>query len=317
MKKNIYCLILFFSFFILKSQTKKPALFRWHDQHLIKHVKKHVPIDTLITTSQAIIHLNVKKDSLPYLLLLHGMGVNARSNWNSQVKSLSKKFNLIMPDLVYFGESTSLDEDFSLEFQAKQIHEAILKLGITKKIHVMGFSYGALTAAVYNELFHNQVDKLIIMDGPVKYYSTHISDSLANAVGVKNMTQILTPQTIDEFNSMQKAVMANSFPLTNKMKRKMIKHYVMPNKLIKDKQMNYLTVYQNIYQNYNYHLDSTSTLLIWGGKDGVIPASVGLKLHDTFPKTTQLIIYPNAKHDAHFSEAKKLNKAVINFLTTN
>ena len=94
------------------------------------------------------------------------------------------------------------------------------------------------------------------MDGPVKYYSTRISDSLANAVGVKNMTQILTPQTVEEFNSMEKAVIAKSFPLTNRMKRKMIKYYVMPNKSIKEKQMNYLTLYQGIYQNQkrNYYL---------------------------------------------------------------
>ena len=58
-------------------------------------------------------------------------------------------------------------------------------------------------------------------------------------------------------------------------------------------------------------------MLIWGAKDGVIPVSVGIKLHNAFPNTTQLIIYPNAKHDAHFSETKKLNRAIVNFLTKN
>ena len=36
--------------------------------------------------------------------MLHGMGANARTNWASQVKALSKHFNLILPDLIYFGK---------------------------------------------------------------------------------------------------------------------------------------------------------------------------------------------------------------------
>ena len=72
--------------------------------------------------------------------------------------------------------------------------------------------------------------------------------------------------------------------------------------------------YNSLHQNYNYNLDKTQTLLIWGGKDGAIPVSVGINLHHTFPNTTQLLIFSKAKHDAHFREYKKLNKAVIEFL---
>jgi pimeloyl-ACP methyl ester carboxylesterase len=78
--------------------------------------------------------------------------------------------------------------------------------------------------------------------------------------------------------------------------------------------MSYMIEHQLAYQNYNYNLDKTPTLLIWGGKDGVVPPSVGMALNKAFPSTTQLIIFPKAKHDAHFSQTKELNKAVIEFL---
>lgn len=313
---NLYKLvtILFvFSYSIAKADV--PAMFRWQNKQAEKHVKKYLHHDTLLKTGDAIFHIAYNKDTLkPYLLLLHGMGANARINWYNQIKPLSKFFNLIMPDLIYFGESSSATQNVSVEFQAQQIHEAILLLGINTKINVMGFSYGGLTAAMYNEFFYEKVNKLIIIDGPVKFFSGEMADSLAKSVGVKNMNNIIVPTTVQEFDGMQKAVMSSSFPITKKLKRKIITHFFAPTKEIRNRQMNYLIEQQITYQNYTYNLDKTSTLLIWGGKDGVVPPSVGISLNKAYPKTTQLIIYPKAKHDSHFSETKKLNKAVIQFI---
>lgn len=304
-----------FSYSVAISQVKVPAMFRWQDKQSKKHVNKYLHHDTLLKTSEATLHINYNNDPLkPYLLLLHGMGANARINWYNQIKPLSKKFNLIMPDLIYFGESSSSTQNVSVEFQAKQIHEALLKLGITAKINIMGFSYGGLTTAMYNEFFYNEVSKLIIIDGPVKFFSGKMADSLAKSVGVQNMNNIIVPTTLQEFNGMQKAVMSSSFPITKKLKQKIITYFFTPTKEIRNKQMNYLIEQQTTYQNYTYNLDKTPTLLIWGGKDGVVPPSVGISLNKAYPNTTKLIIYPKAKHDAHFSETKRLNKAVIQFI---
>ena len=276
---------------------------------------KYVTYDTLIKTSEATLHINYSNNSSkPYLLMLHGMGANARTNWGSQVKELSKHFNLILPDLIYFGESTSVSNNYSVELQVEQIHEALIKLGITSKINVMGFSYGGLTAAMYNQMYQPEVIKLIIIDGPVKFYSGQMADSMALLVGVKTMKNVIVPSTIQEFDGMKKAVMSRGFPATKKLKRKLLTHFFLPTKIIRDAQMDYLSEHQIAYQTYNYNLDKTLTLLIWGAKDGAVPISVGENLHKAFPNTTQLLVYPKAKHDAHFRESKKLNKAVIQFL---
>lgn len=310
---KLVTILFIFSYSIAKADV--PAMFRWQDKQSKKHAKKYLQHDTLLKTSEATLHISYNNDTLkPFLLLLHGMGANARSNWYNQIKPLSKKFNLIMPDLIYFGESTSSTQNVSVEFQAQQIHEAILKLGITTKINIMGFSYGGLTAAMYNEFFHGHVNKIIIIDGPVKFFSGKMADSLAKSVGVNGMNNMIVPGTIEEFDGMQKAVMSSNFPFSKKLKRKIIKYFFIPNKEIRNKQMNYLIEHQTIYQNYTYNLDKTPTLLIWGGKDGVVPPSVGIALNKAYPISTKLIIYPKAKHDAHFSETKRLNKAVIQFI---
>lgn len=297
------------------SQSKQPWLFRWQDKHARKHLKKYVKQDTLITTSQAVLHISYNRDAgKPYLLLLHGMGANARSNWGSQIGPLSRHFNLILPDLIWFGESTSNTKDYSVEFQVQQLHEALSGLGIADSLHVMGFSYGGLTAAMYNELYQPNVKKLIIIDGPVKFFSGRMADSLANTLGVAGMNNVIAPTTLAEFEGMTKAVMSSGFPAPKGMKRKIIRYFFMPTKAVRDQQMNYLVQHQAQYQAYSYQLDKTKTLLIWGEKDGVIPVSVGKALHAAFPLSTTLLLFPKAKHDAHFKERKALNRAVISFI---
>jgi pimeloyl-ACP methyl ester carboxylesterase len=290
-------------------------MFRWQDNYAKKNIHKYVKHDTLVKTSDAIIHVHYNNDpSKPYLLMLHGMGANARTNWGSQVKALSQHFNLIMPDLIYFGESTSESKNYSIELQVEQIHEALIKIGVTSKVNVMGFSYGGLTAAMYNQLHHDNVLKLIIIDGPVKFYSGQLADSLANLVGITTIKNVIVPSSVVEFNGMKKAVMSQGFPATKKLKRKIITYFFMPTKTIRDAQMTYLFDRQSVYQAYDYNLDKTPTLLIWGAKDGAVPISVGKNLHLAFPNTTQLLVFPNAKHDAHFRESKKVNQAVIKFI---
>ena len=207
MKQTVLYILFYFSFLTSWSQTKQPAMFRWQDKYAKKNIHKYVKHDTLIKTSDAVIHIHLNKDSSkPYLLMLHGMGANARTNWSSQVGTLSQHYNLILPDLIYFGESTSESKNYAIELQIEQIHEAILKLGITSKLNVMGFSYGGLTAAMYNQTYPSEVLKLIIIDGPVKFYSGEMADSLANIVGVKTIKNVIVPSTIKEFEGMKKEI---------------------------------------------------------------------------------------------------------------
>ncbi|WP_317896973.1 alpha/beta fold hydrolase [Aurantibacillus circumpalustris] len=309
-----------FSFFLcqligLRSQTKIPFLFRKQEEKTTKHIHKYLSHDTLVETSQANIHIYYSnKPNMPYLLLLHGMGIDAKTNWYKQISNLSKHYNLLVPDLIYFGTSTAKENNYSVEFQVEQIHELIKKLNINPKINVMGFSYGGLTAAVYNEFFNAEVNKLIIIDGPVKFFSGQMADSLAHIVGVPSMSNIIIPQTVSEYKAMEKAVLSKKIPTTKKFKRKLIHYYFTPTLEPRQLEINYLIEHQNRYQFYDYNIDKTPTLLIWGAKDGVVPLTVGEKLHEYFPKTTQLLTFKKGKHDSHFRYSKKVNKAVVNFL---
>jgi pimeloyl-ACP methyl ester carboxylesterase len=297
------------------AQTKTPFIFRKQEKFVTKHINRYLKKDTIIETSGAKIHIHyANRVNKPFLLLLHGMGANARSNWFKQVGYLSKHFNLLVPDLIYFGESTSEEANYSPEFQAEQIRQVLKRLNIADSVHVMGFSYGGLVAAVYNELFPSEVNKLVIMDGPVKFFSGQMADSIARVSGASNITSLLVPQTVNEFKALQKAAVSRKILTSKKFKRKIVAHFFTPSLATRQQQVNYLITNQTLYQGYNYNIDVTPTLLVWGAKDGVVPLSVGQSLNINSPKTTQLLIFKKAKHDAHFRYSKTVNKAVVNFL---
>lgn len=312
--------LLYFTFLfspaIFKAQSKLPWLFRWQDKKAKNHIHQYLKHDTLITAASATLHLHYTSfdTSKQTVLMLHGMGLNARTNWYNQIEPFSKEFNVIMPDLIYFGESTSNSGNYAVEFQVDQLHDALEKIQAPKKLTVIGFSYGGLTAAVYNELYPDQIKKLIIIDGPVKYFSGAVADSLAKTVGVNGLGNVIVPTTPFEFDAMQQVAIAKPINIGTRLKKKVIRYIFLPQKTIRMEQINYLLKYQTRYQTYNYNLATTPTLLIWGEKDGIIPLTVGKALHDNFAKTTRLITFPNAKHDAHFSESEKVNQEMIDFI---
>lgn len=297
------------------SQSKAPFVLRIQQKAASKRIHAYLKQDRLIATSGATLHLHYANDpSKPYLLLLHGMGVDAQTNWYRQVAYLSRFYNLLMPDLIYFGKSVTGKEDYSAEFQVRQIREALRQIGVNTEIPVMGFSYGGLVAAMYNQLYPDEVSKLIIIDGPVKFFTMEMVDSILSVSAVPSMSNLIVPQDLRDFKAMSKAVLSRWYPATKGMKLKLMRYYFTPTLRSRQQQLSYLSAHEEQYRAYDYNLESTPTLLIWGARDGVIPLCVGQRLHAAYPSSTRLLILKKAKHDGHFRYAKTINKAVVKFL---
>lgn len=279
-----------------------------------KRIHRYLSHDTLIATSAAKIHIYYSNEpGKPYLLMLHGMGMNGKTNWTNQVPALSKQFNLVVPDLIYFGESTSPSGDYSPDFQAAQIHEAIALLNVPKGLNVAGFSYGGLVAALYNNAYGSEIHKLVIIDAPLKFYSIAMCDSIAKAYRVPAISHLIIPENGPEFKAMQSAIMYRSFPVPKGIRKKLLMYVFDKGKQTKELQMNYLAAHESYYQQLDYGLATADVLFIWGKKDGIIPLSVGENLHKAFPNS-KLLVIKKAKHDAPFGQHKKVNRAITDFI---
>lgn len=312
----LFSVFLFLAAFNVFSQADTSAwkVLEHQQKWATKRIERYLEHDTIINTGAARIHLYYSnKPGKPYLLLLHGMGMNGKTNWGKQIPALSKQFNLIVPDLVYFGESTSASNDFSPDFQAKQVHEAVGMLHLTSRLSVMGFSYGGLVTALYNAFYSTEINKLVIIDAPLQFYSLAMADSMAKASRVSSINALVLPANAQEFKAMQAAVISKHFPVPSSIRDKIIYHIFTKGKDVREKQLGYLASHELYYQSMDYHLDRAAVLFIWGKKDGLIPWTVGEKLHEAYP-ASQFLLIKKARHDAPFNTSKTVNRAVVKFL---
>ena len=103
----------------------------------------------------------------PSLVLIHGFGPVATWQWRRQVRSLAPHFNVYIPDLIFFGGSSTTSTERSEVFQAKSVGKLLDKLEVVK-LHVVGTSYGGLVA--YNlakMLGEGRVMKVVIASSGV------------------------------------------------------------------------------------------------------------------------------------------------------
>ena len=87
------------------------------------------------------------KGTRPLALLLHG-GHGSWQHWQSNLSSLSGYLDLVVPDLPGFGQSCDLPQDSTLNDMARGLHDALCTRFGRGPDLIVGFSFGALLAAV-------------------------------------------------------------------------------------------------------------------------------------------------------------------------
>ncbi|KAG2243971.1 hypothetical protein Bca52824_094170 [Brassica carinata] len=126
------------------------------------------------------------------------------------VRSLSKKYSVYIPDLLFFGKSYTDKPDRSPEFQA----ECLVK---SMRIQI-GFSYGGVVAFKIAELHGDMVKALVVSGSPPV-----MTDSNVNRFGYSSISDVLLPKTVKgvEFlfsTAMHKRIWLPSWPLKDYLK---------------------------------------------------------------------------------------------------
>ncbi|XP_054782977.1 uncharacterized protein LOC129290278 [Prosopis cineraria] len=104
----------------------------------------------------------------PNLTLIHGFGGSSRWQFCCQIWHLSRKVNLFVPDLLFFGNSNTGQTDRSDVFQAICVAEGMKKLGVYK-FSVAGISYGGYVSYRIGEMYPGEVDKVVIVSSGICY----------------------------------------------------------------------------------------------------------------------------------------------------
>lgn len=144
-------------------------------------------------------NLSLKSRTKPILLLIHGFGPLPIWQWYHQVSPLSRHFDLIVPDLIFFGGSTTKSSARSESFQAQSLVLLLDALGVGERndIYVVGTSYGGFVGYhVASLLGEKRVRKVVIASSDLLKAEPD-DKALLERARMKNISDLLIPKKPD------------------------------------------------------------------------------------------------------------------------
>jgi 2-hydroxy-6-oxonona-2,4-dienedioate hydrolase len=235
------------------------------------------------------------------LVLLHGIGASA-DRWSYVTPTLSRHFQLIIPDIVGFGYSDKPTVEYTMDFFVSFFESFLSKLGV-ERLSIIGSSFGGFLATEYTINNPDRVNKLVLA---------------APAGAMRISTRIL-----DQY------IMAALYPTYENAKRAFRDMAHEPSNVSEDTIRDFMNRMR--LPNAKYAFMSTllamrdsqglsgrlskinvPTLLMWGDNDRMIPLAYS-KEYTEIPNS-QLIIIDNCGHTPFVEKPLDFNNIVLKFL---
>ncbi len=237
------------------------------------------------------------RNEKPKLLLVHGI-TSSHAMWSNNLATLSRHFDLIVPDLIGHGRTTVGWSGNSVDEQVRHLSTVLDSLKVEDPVFVVGNSYGGAIAANFAEQHPERTRGLVIYDGPASDYTRAMADSVARSVGAKDIADLFTPKDAAE----QRRLMNIAFhhppkvpgfalrQLHRKLEGLRPKHLALLQDLLMREQEYATKAYR---WNMPVHV-------LWGEGDRLIPLQVGRGIvkRSGLPDD-RLIIVPQAGHVAN------------------
>ncbi|XP_076904388.1 uncharacterized protein LOC143559810 [Bidens hawaiensis] len=252
------------------------------------------------------------KPNKPNLILIHGFGANAMRQYNDFISPLVSKFNVYIPDLVFFGESYSSRPDRAERFQAECLMAAMEAVGVVGKVHVMGLSYGGFVAYSMAAQFPEKVDKVVIAGSGVSLDESDMETGLLSVKSIDDAASILLAQTPEKLRELLR--MAFFKPPQN-VPSCFLSDFidVMNTEHVQEKRELIETVHKGRKVS-NLPKITQPTLIIWGEHDKIFPLELGHRLKRYLGENAELVILKNAGHAVNAEKPKELYKNMKSFL---
>ncbi|EFJ24325.1 hypothetical protein SELMODRAFT_101938 [Selaginella moellendorffii] len=240
--------------------------------------------------------------SKPPLMLIHGFAANGIAGWEHQLPDLSRNFALYVPDLVFFGGSTTSDERARSEFfQARCMLEILEAEGVDGAA-VAGTSYGGFVAFRMAELDPARVKRVVIASSGV-CMDPHSNDAILDAFQARHIHEVLMPSSI--------AVQKKSIQLC------LYKRLWLPDFFVRDLMEVKAFVQRHTLGN---HFSSTyialeqEVLILVGSHDRIFDLELAKQLKAHLGENAMLVVIEKTGHVPQVERPKEFNKHLQAFL---
>ncbi|XP_068306783.1 uncharacterized protein [Pyrus communis] len=153
-----------------------------------------VPNETLNKPKKGEKPAMVSGPTKPVVVLIHGFAAEGIVTWQFQVGALTKRYSVYVPDLLFFGGSSTDNPDRSPTFQAECVAAGLRKLGV-ERCAVVGFSYGGMVAFKLAEMYPDLVESMVV-SGSILAMTCSVSDATMERLGFSSSSELLLPSSV-------------------------------------------------------------------------------------------------------------------------
>ncbi|KAI3863568.1 hypothetical protein MKW92_011893 [Papaver armeniacum] len=264
--------------------------------------------------SETTIHLwkpNAKTNNKPALILIHGFGANSLWQWRYQVEALSTHFSLYIPDLLFFGKSTTTSSERTEIFQAGCLVKVMECLGV-EKYSIIGTSYGGFVGYRMASLWPNRVEKIVIASSAVNMRLKDNEDLIKKS-GVEKIEDLLIPVRASELRTLLRfAVQKRLHFLPDFLLNDMINSLFIENREEKKQLLYGLTLGRK--NSVDISRLQQEVLIAWGEHDNLFPLEKAFELKELLGEKVTLKVIKKTSHTPQIENPKLFNNIVMTFL---
>ncbi|XP_057795016.1 uncharacterized protein LOC131011247 [Salvia miltiorrhiza] len=261
-----------------------------------------VPRDTLKTKP--------KTTTKPVVVLVHGFAGEGIVTWQFQVGSLTKKYSVYVPDLLFFGGSFTDSPDRSPTFQAECLLKGLKKLGV-ERCTVVGFSYGGMVAFKMAELHPEMVDAMVI-SGSILAMTDSISNATLDELGFSSSSELLLPTSVKGCKALLKVAAYKNLWFPDRLHRDFLEVMFSNRKeraelleglVVSTKETNIPSFSQRIH-------------LLWGEEDQIFKLELAQNMKEQLGDKATFEGIKKAGHLVHLERPCVYNTCLKNFLAS-
>ncbi len=246
------------------------------------------------------------------VMLIQGFGGDALVQWDRQVEPFSREHTLLVPDLVFFGGSTSSDPRRSLALQAEAMLQVADAAGVDR-FDVVGVSYGGLVAWWLAVTFPERIGRLVLVDSPGTAFGPADLQALLDRHGVASPQALLLPERPEQIRDLIALVEPHPPPLPGFILRDVHAAIFQDQVAEKSALLDDLVSFMGPAAQ-DLPLPQQPTLLVWGSGDRVFPVEIAHRLEGMLQGRAQLVVIDGALHGPNVSHPEQFNAAVLPFL---
>lgn len=243
----------------------------------------------------------------PALLFLHGFGGDGAVGWRKQVASHVQSHEVIVPDLLWFGQSDSVAEP-RLEAQGAAMLALLDHLGVDE-VAVVGESYGGFVALELARIAPERVEALVLVDSPADTFSVQDVAESAVRLGGESIEDVFVPRTPDGVRTLLNVCSVKPLPIPGFLARDLLRHGFGDHR---DERTALLADLQSRDELGFDPAGIPRRLVVWGEYDQVFPIDFALPTARRLD--ARLIVIPDAAHCPNYEQPRAFNEVLDSFL---